>query len=345
MSQSPPSANREPCPACGVILDVEPEAVFALVRCPRCRAEVRVHAVVASYRLAEILGQGGSGCVFRARREGEDRDVALKVLGKNIPDYEEHLLLLRNEALMARLVDHHRVVKVLGLEVDDEGARLVMELMAGGSLHDLIAEGEPLGEERVLRLGLEILKALEAALSKGIIHRDLKPANILFNATRGAKLGDFGLARSAAAKPVDQSHLLATPDYVSPEILGGFQGDFLSDIYSLGGALFHALAGSPPYSTEGLSTEGLRALKADPVQLPPEVCSQSTRTLVARMMNPDPSGRFGSYGELEASLISTLGTMEGGGTAFQGAGQGRGAGLLRGFLPRWFTARKAGGRG
>jgi len=311
MLQPIPFRDQEPCSSCGVILDVGPEATFLLVRCPRCHDEVRVRCRVGPYLLAGVLGQGGSGRVFRARKEGADADVALKVLEKNLPDYEEHLQLLRNEALLAGLAEHPRVVKVLSLEEDQEGARLVMELMAGGSLHDKIVSEEEFSEEEVLRIGLQILKALAWAQSKGITHRDLKPANILFTAEGGAKLGDFGLAHGSVAKPVSQSHLLATPDYVSPEMLGGFHGDFRSDLYSLGGCLFHALAGAPPYETEGLTTDELQALKAKAALLPQKVCSERTQSLVARMMAPEPALRFQSYEELERAFLSVLESFDG----------------------------------
>jgi serine/threonine protein kinase len=306
-----PSRDQEPCSLCGVILDVGPEAIFSLVRCPRCYQEVRVKSRLGPYQLEEVLGQGGSSRVFRARKEGAHADVALKVLEKKLPNYEEHLRLLRNEALLASLAAHPRVVKVQALEEDGDVALLEMELMAGGSLHDKIVSEEELAEEDVLRIGLQILKALASAQEKGITHGDLKPANILLTAEGGAKLGDFGLAHGSAARPVPQAHLLATPDYVSPEILTGSQGDSLSDLYSLGGCLFHALAGAPPYETEGLTTEGIQALKAKAVLLPEKVCSERTRALVARMMEPESARRFSSYEEVERELLSVLESLDG----------------------------------
>lgn len=311
MSQVTQPRDQEPCSCCGVILDVGPEAIFSLVRCPNCLDEVRVKSRLGPYLLNDVLGQGGSGRVFRARKEGAVADVALKVLEKKLPDYGEHLRLLRNEALLAGLAAHPRVVKVQALEEDADVALLEMELMAGGSLHDKIVSGEELAEEDVLRIGLQILKALASAQEKGITHGDLKPANILFTAEGGAKLGDFGLAHGSAVRPVPQSHLLATPDYVSPEILAGSQGDFQSDLYSLGGCLYHALVGTPPYETEGLTTAEIQLLKVRKVLLPPKVSSERTRALVARMMEPESALRFHSYEEVERELLSVLESFDG----------------------------------
>jgi serine/threonine protein kinase len=201
-------------------------------------------------------------------------------------------------------------VKVLFLEEDGEGARLGMEWMRGGSLHDLIVTRRSLGESEALSIILQVLKGLAAAHEKGIVHRDLKPANILFGSSGGAKLGDFGLALSTRSKPVAHGQLLATPDYVSPEILGGFRGDFVSDLYSLGGCLFHALTGEPPYATEGLSVEELRRIKAVAPEFSPGKVSKDTKSLLTRLLDPDPARRFRSHEELESAMVGILGKAE-----------------------------------
>jgi serine/threonine-protein kinase len=298
---------------------------------------------VGAYELIEVLGQGGSSRVFRARHRGAGQEetsdvslpeVALKVLEKRHLDYEEHLLHLRNEAKFARLVDHSRVVKVLALEEDAAGARLIMELMGGGSLHDLIASGVKISEERLLGTGLEILKVLSAAHDKGILHCDLKPANILFHASGGAKLGDFGLARSTTAEASLESHLMATPDYVAPEILAGERGDFRGDLYGLGGCLYHAMTGHPPYKTDGRSLEELRLLKVRPVK-----CSSvrwgmlpETGDLISRMLAPDPAARFDSYAALEAVFRSQLDHLAQTKKSTSRRGR-RGSGWWRRFFP------------
>jgi eukaryotic-like serine/threonine-protein kinase len=306
---------------CGLLLDVTGEVLFTLVKCPRCHCEVRVRTRYGPYELLGILGQGGSGRVFRGHRltgsEGSDSEaVALKILEKTHADYEEQLLLFRNEARFAALIQHPRVVRVIALEEDEHGVRLVMEVMEGGSLHDQIESKEKPSERRILETGLEILKALSTAYSKGIIHRDLKPANILYNASGGAKLGDFGLARNLSSPEENalplEVHLMATPDYVAPEILAGETGDFRSDLYGLGGSLYHALCGKPPYATEGKSLEKLRQIKTHPVRIS---CKKQhllpeTAALVNRMLEPQPEDRFASYEELEAAFLWALDQLE-----------------------------------
>ena len=324
MSSTLTSTNEEPCSSCGLLLDVEESSLLALVRCPRCRSEVRVRSRFGSYELLDVLGEGGSSRVFRARPDQQrdpdytSSEVALKVLEITQPDYSENLFFLRNEAKHAALIGHPRVVKVMALEEEEGGACLAMEIMKGGSLHDRIVSGSSLDEQWILESGLEILKALSAAYAKKVIHRDLKPANILFSGSGGAKLADFGLARSLAAVEEGESesaiehHLMATPDYVAPELLEGEVGDCRSDLYGLGGCLYHAITCEPPYRTEEKSLEELRELKRRPIQLSFKKWNllPETSSLVNRMLAPDPRDRFASYDELEKAFRQALDRLE-----------------------------------
>lgn len=343
MLPSTPHSQEEPCPSCGVLLDTRQESFFSLVRCPKCRSEVRIRRSIGAYELLEIAGQGGSGRVFKARLKdpksatGEGLEiVALKVLESKDPEYQENLPLLRNEATLARLVDHQGVVRVFDLEEDDSGARLVMEFMDGGSLHERIISSDStntsLDETAVLKIALEILGVLAATQSQGIVHRDLKPANILFDAEGRAKLADFGLARSSAVEPVAQSHLLATPDYVAPEVLSGSPGDFRSDLYGLGCCLFHALALVPPYPTDGRRVEELISLKQQPIPLSRIPASPAMSGLLERMTDPDPEKRFASITEAEIAAREIL--------RLEGNGRGSLTFLFRavfGFLGKFLT--------
>ncbi|GEM_PF-571841 len=334
MSQSAPeqsenslsSRYEEACPSCRLLLDLTDERLFATVKCPGCNSVFRVKTKIGTYELLEIIGHGGSSRVFRARRDQKTSEedslpeVALKVLEADQKDYEENLIFLRHEAKFGGLIQHPRVVKVFRLEEDADGARLEMELMEGGSLHDLMISKGTIDEQQLLEIGLEILKALAAAYAKGIVHRDLKPANILFNASGGAKLGDFGLARHLDAigedepEPEIEQHLMATPDYVAPEILAGEAGDLRSDIYGLGGSLYHAFTGTSPYLTDGKSLDELRLLKLKPARLFPSKhkLRSETASLINQMLDPDPEKRFSSYADLEEAFRSTLDCLEAG---------------------------------
>jgi eukaryotic-like serine/threonine-protein kinase len=283
------------CPNCGAtvgIVDVEP---LARVPCPKCGERIRATRLYNHFELRETLGTGGMGTVYKAHDMQLDRDVALKLLRRDLgPDYANQL---QREARITASVNHPHVVQVFFFGCDHDQYYLVMELVERGTLDDLIAERKKLTEEEILRTGIEVARGLRAAYRKGLIHRDVKPANILFNDDGMAKISDFGLAGIVEHHPDTSDAIWGTPYYVAPERLNNQPEDFRSDIYSLGATLFHALAGCPPFLGETMSAADLRALKNNPLKLSdvaPEV-SRPTAAAIARMIAPDPRLRFSSH--------------------------------------------------
>jgi hypothetical protein len=290
------------CPNCGAtvgIVDVEP---LARVPCPECGERVRATRFYNHFELRETLGTGGMGTVYKAHDMQLDRDVALKLLRRDLgPEYAEQL---RQEARITASVNHPHVVQVFSFGCDHDQYYLVMELVDRGTLDDLIAERKKLTEEEVLRTGIEVARGLRAAYKKGLIHRDVKPANILFNDDGMAKISDFGLAGIVEPHAQTSGAIWGTPYYIAPERLNNQPEDFRSDIYSLGATLFHAVAGRPPFEGETMSAADLRALKNNPLKLKdvaPEV-SRLTAAAIARMIAPDPRLRFHSHDTLIQAL-------------------------------------------
>jgi hypothetical protein len=235
------------------------------------------------------------GTVYKAHDMQLDRDVALKLLRKDLgPEYANQL---QHEARITASINHPHVVQVFSFGHDHDQYYLVMELVERGTLDDLIAERKKLAEEEVLRTGIEVARGLRAAYKKGLIHRDVKPANILFNDDGMAKISDFGLAGIVEPHAQTSDAVWGTPYYVAPERLSNQPEDFRSDIYSLGATLFHAVAGRPPFDGETMSAADLRALKNNPLRLKdvaPEV-SRPTAAAIATMIAPDPRLRFPSH--------------------------------------------------
>ena len=179
-----------------------------------------------------------------------------------------------------------------------------MELAEKGSLDDLMSVQQRLSEAQVLGVGIQIAEGLEAALEHNLIHRDIKPGNILFADPQTAKLVDFGLAVVMDEAAHARGEIWGTPHYIAPEKLDNQPEDFRSDIYSLGGTLFHALAGRPPYEAETASTVALKQLMSQPVSLQafaPDVSSE-TAYVINRMLAKDPAERYASYPELVEHL-------------------------------------------
>ncbi|MFF8741512.1 protein kinase [Streptomyces californicus] len=208
------------------------------------------------FTLVERLGSGGMGMVWRARDEALHRDVALKEVRPPDPALAEYdpegartlrARVLREARALAR-VDHPNVVTVHHIVDPGEDGYpwIVMELVAGSSLHDRLAAG-PLEPADAAELGRGVLSALRAAHACGIQHRDVKPANVLLRRDGRPVLTDFGIAAIRESTSLTMTGaLIGSPDYIAPERIRGTEGDPSSDLWSLGMLLYVAVEGRHP---------------------------------------------------------------------------------------------------
>lgn len=290
----------EACPACGTLMDVTDHEPFVKIHCPSCGQALRARKQFNHYRLLELIGQGGMGQVFKAQDCNLNRTVALKVLKKELASSPEEREKLANESRITASINHPNVVKVFSFGQDHGQFYMAMEIVPNASLDDLLALQRRVPEAQVLEVGIQIAQGLQAALEMDLIHRDIKPGNILFADAHTAKLVDFGLAIVMDEAAAAIGEIWGTPYYIAPEKLDNQAEDFRSDIYSLGGTLFHALAGRPPYEADTASMVALKQLKSQAVSLQsfaPEVSSE-TAYVINRMIAKNPDERYESYEEL-----------------------------------------------
>jgi len=295
-----PDPIYEACPACGSLMDVTGELPFSEVYCPSCGQHLRVRKQFNNFTLLEVLGEGGMGSVFKAIDLNLQRHVALKILKPEVSANVEERARLEQEARITASINHPHVVKVFSFGQDHGQFYLAMELVEKGSLDNLMGIQGRVAEIQVLEVGIQIAQGLDAALERGLIHRDIKPGNILFADAHTAKLVDFGLALAMAEEAEAHGEIWGTPYYIAPEKLDHLPEDFRSDIYSLGGTLFHALAGRPPYEAATASMVALKQLKSQPVSLQsfaPDISSE-TAYVINRMLAKEPDDRYPSYAEL-----------------------------------------------
>ena len=163
----------------------------------------------------------------------------------------------------------------------------------------------------VLDIGIKIASALDMALKHDLLHRDIKPGNILFDADNEPKLVDFGLARSTEADQEDSNVAWGTPYYVAPEKIKRERETFLSDMYSLGATLYHALTGHVPFeapSVEEVALAHVQLPLTPPNQVHPEI-TQLTSDALVKVMAKDPADRFPSYFEFRMDLEAARGYL------------------------------------
>jgi serine/threonine-protein kinase len=254
------------------------------------------------YRLIEQIASGAMGSVYKAKQLSLDRVVAVKILKPQFSRKQEYVDRFVREARNVAKLSHPNVISGIDIGEQDGLRYFVMEYAEGTTVGSLLARGGALDEARVLRVALQITRALEHAHEAGLVHRDVKPDNILLTKDGIAKLCDLGLAKNSP----EIGKSVGTPAYVSPEqAKGTIDVDIRSDLYSFGCTLYHMLAGDPPF--EGNARVVMVAHlseKAHPLrEIDPEI-SPEMEAIVERLMEKDPDDRFASpkhlIGELEA---------------------------------------------
>ncbi|MER6357972.1 serine/threonine-protein kinase [Streptomyces sp. NPDC001634] len=208
--------------------------------------------VAGRYRLAEQIGRGGMGTVWRAEDEVLVRQVALKQLHAQPHLSDDELATLyertRREARSAARVVHRNVVVVH--DVVDDGGRpcIVMEYVPAITLGALLKEGDALPPEEVARIGVGMIAALRAAHAAGVLHRDIKPGNVLLGTDGRVVLTDFGIAHTAGTSTLTRTgEMVGSIDYMAPERIRGQKPGPASDLWSLGATLYQAVEGRPPF--------------------------------------------------------------------------------------------------
>jgi serine/threonine protein kinase len=246
--------------------------------------------IAGRYRLERQIGRGGSGTVHLAVDEVLGRQVAIKRIGL-IPGSDSAALeRAEREARLAAALNHPHVVSVFDL-VDEEGVRwLVMEYVDGETLSERVRTSGPLDAAEAATLLAQTADALVEAHDHGIVHRDVKPSNIMISAG-GAKLNDFGIARSADDPSLTQTGLVTgSPAYLAPEVASGSSATPASDVWSLGATLYHAVTGKPPYDVgDNLVGALYKIVHEDPPRLPDD---HPMAGLLTVMMHRDMDARW-----------------------------------------------------
>ncbi|MFF5139986.1 serine/threonine-protein kinase [Streptomyces sp. NPDC013157] len=262
--------------------------------------------VAGRYRLAERIGRGGMGTVWRAEDEVLARQVALKQLHPRPHLSDDELATLyertRREARSAARVVHPNVVVVHDVVDDDGRPCIVMEYVPAPTLADLLDGGRTLPPEEAARIGLGMVAALRAAHTAGVLHRDVKPGNVLLGPDDRVVLTDFGIALTAGSSTLTQTgQMVGSIPYMAPERLRGLTPGPASDLWSLGATLYQAVEGRPPFRRE-TAMETAYAIVTDPVE--PLKQAGPLEPLVQLLLAKDPADRP-SAEQTERALLAT----------------------------------------
>ncbi len=265
------------------------------------------------YQVADLIGKGGMGEVYRAHDTRLDRDVALKVLPPEFSKDSDRLARFTQEAKTTALLNHPNIIAVYDVGTDRGVPFVVSELLEGETLRARIARG-PLGVRSAVAYGLELARGLVAAHRLGIVHRDLKPENVFVTRDDRVKILDFGLAtcRRAAlgcASPdsstAARAGLVGTIGYSAPEQIRSGEPDHRADIFSVGVILYEMIAGAAPFHGSSPIDTVVAILHDDPTPLGTRrAVPRGLEDVVHHCLEKDPAARFQTAHDLAFSLES-----------------------------------------
>ncbi len=262
----------------------------------------------------EFLGRGGMAEVYRARQQGSDRHVAIKVLNHAVAGSDELVQRFQREAEIIAALAHPNIVEFLEHGTLGDGTRyILMEFVAGHDMARLLEREHRLTPGEAEPLLLDMAGALDYAHGRGVVHRDIKPSNVLLAPleppvalrTHRAVLTDFGIAKLTEATALTRTSMMGTLDYMAPEQIQAFGDvDGRADVYSLGVLAYQLFTGRRPFDKQNpvaLMLAHMQQPPPDPRGAAPDLPDPVADSIL-RALAKDPADRFASAGEMVAAM-------------------------------------------
>src|SRR6201746_1085126 len=272
-------------------------------------AKVIVPVLSGRCGLEAKLGSGGMSTVYLARDTTLDRQVAVKVMHREMSEQADQLERFRQEARAVAKLSHPNVVSVIDAGEDGGYPHFVFEYGEGETLKARINRIGALDVQEALAYAIEIGRGLTVAHARRMVHRDIKPQNVLIDAEGRAKLTDFGISRQLEKDGLTATgRVLGTTDYVAPEQAMGRGADQRSHIYALGVVLFEMLPGHVPFQADSQVGVAMKHVNEElpDVQADRPELSAATALVVERATAKDPAKRYADIGEMIDVLSTAL---------------------------------------
>jgi eukaryotic-like serine/threonine-protein kinase len=266
---------------------------------------------LGDYELLELVGQGGMGVVYKARQISLNRIVALKLLPFGQFTHEDAVSRFRAEASAAAGLQHCNIVAIHEVGEHEGQHYFSMDFVEGQTLADIVRD-KPLSAQKAATYLKSIAEAVHFAHKHGILHRDLKPSNILIDDSDQPHITDFGLAKrlTVDSDMTLTGQVLGSPNFMAPEQAEGRHKDVgpASDIYSLGGLLYHLVTRQPPFQSETLTTLLKQVIETEPV--PPRILNPSVprdlETICLKCLEKEIARRYPTAEALAEDLCRFL---------------------------------------
>jgi formylglycine-generating enzyme required for sulfatase activity len=263
---------------------------------------------LGKYKIVEEIGRGGFAAVYKATDTTLNRTVALKVLAAPPPGDPTFLERFWREARTAANLKHPNIVAIYEVAEIEGRYCLAMEFLPGRTLAQILKEETALTSRRVAEITQQLASALDYAHARGFVHRDIKPSNIMIDDEGHVTLTDFGTVKPAEGTKLTAPWMsIGTPEYMSPEQIGGLVVKPASDIYSLGIVCYEMLSGQVPFS--GAIPHVLHAHVYDSPQPLTELVTRIPE-LVAEVIHhalaKKPGDRFANAGEMARALTAAV---------------------------------------